>query len=247
MLSIDDLSVSYGGLAALRGVSLTVDEGQFVAIVGPNGAGKTTLFKAISGTVAPVSGSILFEGRDLLAVPPAERAHLGIAHVPEGRQVFASLTVLENLEMGAYALRGRADWRRNLDRIFALFPVLAERRRQLAGTLSGGEQQMLAIGRGMASAPPLLLLDEPSMGLAPAIADLIFDRIAALHQEDRATLLLVDQRVREAFESGDYGYRLEPVRVCLDGPHLTRTGALNAGSAGAKLARRRVISRSKPL
>ena len=163
-----------------------VGEGQFVAIVGPNGAGKTTLFKAISGTVAPAGGKILFEGRDLLAIPPPQRAHLGIAHVPEGRQVFASLTVLENLEMGAYAERGRADWRRNLDRIFTLFPVLAERRSQMAGTLSGGEQQMLAIGRGMASAPRLLLLDEPSMGLAPTIADLIFDRIAALAPGGRA-------------------------------------------------------------
>src|SRR5204862_7883938 len=148
MLEIQDLSVSYGGLAALRGVSLTVDEGQFVAIVGPNGAGKTTLFKAISGTVAPVSGSILFEGRDLLPISPPERAHLGIAHVPEGRQVFAAMTVLENLEMGAYSTRGRGQWQRNIERIFTLFPVLAERRRQLAGTLSGGEQQMLAIGRG---------------------------------------------------------------------------------------------------
>jgi branched-chain amino acid transport system ATP-binding protein len=219
MLSIEDLSVSYGGLAALRGVSLTVDEGQFVAIVGPNGAGKTTLFKSISGTVTPGAGKIEFEGRNLLAVPPAERAHLGIAHVPEGRQVFASLTVLENLEMGAYAARGRADWRRNLDRIFALFPVLAERRRQLAGTLSGGEQQMLAIGRGIASAPRLLLLDEPSMGLAPTIADLIFDRIAALHREDRVTLLLVEQRVAEALESCDYGYVLEAGEVVLEGSH----------------------------
>ena len=219
MLEIHDLAVSYGGLAALRGVSLTVEEGQFVAIVGPNGAGKTTLFKAISGTVQPASGKIAFEGRDLLAISPPERAHLGISHVPEGRQVFASMTVLENLEMGAYAIRGRRDWQRNLDRIYRLFPVLAERRSQLAGTLSGGEQQMLAIGRGMASAPRLLLLDEPSMGLAPAIADLIFDRIAALHQEDRATLLLVEQRVAEALESCDYGYVLETGRVVLEGPH----------------------------
>jgi branched-chain amino acid transport system ATP-binding protein len=219
MLEIDGLSVSYGGLAALRGVSLTVAEGQFVAIVGPNGAGKTTLFKAISGTVSPAAGRIAFEGRDLLAIPPPERAHLGIAHVPEGRQVFASLTVFENLEMGAYATRGRPDWARNLDRIFTLFPVLAERRRQLAGTLSGGEQQMLAIGRGIASAPRLLLLDEPSMGLAPAIADLIFDRIAALHQEDKVTLLLVEQRVAEALESCDYGYVLETGRVVLEGSH----------------------------
>jgi branched-chain amino acid transport system ATP-binding protein len=219
MLEIQDLSVSYGGLAALRGVSLTVEEGQFVAIVGPNGAGKTTLFKAISGTVAPASGSIAFEGRDLLAIPPPERAHLGIAHVPEGRQVFASMTVLENLEMGAYAFRGRPEWQCNLDRIYVLFAVLAERRSQLVGTLSGGEQQMPAIGRCMASAPRLLLLDEPSLGLAPTIADLIFERIAALHQADRATLLLVEQRVAEALESCDYGYVLETGHVVLEGPH----------------------------
>jgi len=129
------------------------------------------------------------------------------------------MTVLENLEMGAYAIRGRPDWARNLDRIYTLFPVLAERRSQLAGTLSGGEQQMLAIGRGIASAPRLLLLDEPSMGLAPTIADLIFDRIAALHQEDKVTLLLVEQRVAEALESCDYGYVLETGRVVLEGQH----------------------------
>ena len=219
MLAIEGLSVSYGGLAALSGVSLNVAEGQFVAIVGPNGAGKTTLFKAVSGTVKPVAGRIAFEGRDLLAVPPPERAHLGIAHVPEGRQVFASMTVLENLEMGAYSARGRAEWQRNLNRILTLFPVLAERRRQLAGTLSGGEQQMLAIGRGIASAPRLLLLDEPSMGLAPAIADQIFDSIATLHREDKVTLILVEQRVAEAIESCDYGYVLETGRVVLEGSH----------------------------
>jgi branched-chain amino acid transport system ATP-binding protein len=221
MLEITDLSVSYGGLAALRGVSLAIAEGQFIAIVGPNGAGKTTLFKAISGVVPAGAGAIAFEGRDLLAVPPHERAHLGIAHVPEGRQVFASLTVQENLEMGAYSSRGQAEWQRNSERIFALFPVLAERRRQLAGTLSGGEQQMLAIGRGIASAPRLLLLDEPSMGLAPAVADLIFDRIAALHQEDRVTLILVEQRVAEALESCDYGYVLETGSVVLEGARRT--------------------------
>jgi branched-chain amino acid transport system ATP-binding protein len=221
MLGIENLSVSYGGLAALRGVSLSVAEGQFAAIVGPNGAGKTTLFKAISGVVPAGSGTISFEGRDLLAVPAHERAHLGIAHVPEGRQVFADMTVLENLEMGAYSTRGRAEWQRNIARIFELFPVLAERRRQLAGTLSGGEQQMLAIGRGIASAPRLLLLDEPSMGLAPAVADLIFERVAELHREDRLTLILVEQRVAEALESCDYGYVLETGRVVLEGPRRT--------------------------
>jgi branched-chain amino acid transport system ATP-binding protein len=219
MLKVEDLSVAYGGLHALSGVSLTVAEGQFVAIVGPNGAGKTTLFKAISGTVTPVSGRITYQGADLLAVPSWQRAHLGIAHVPEGRQVFGALTVLENLEMGAYSQSGRSEWTRNIERIFALFPVLAERRHQLAGTLSGGEQQMLAIGRGIASSPRLLLLDEPSMGLAPTVADLIFDRIAALNREDRITLLLVEQRVAEALESCDYGYVLETGRVALEGRH----------------------------
>jgi branched-chain amino acid transport system ATP-binding protein len=219
MLKVEDLSVAYGGLRALSGVSLTVAEGQFVAIVGPNGAGKTTLFKAISGTVTPVSGRITYQGADLLGVPSWQRAHLGIAHVPEGRQVFGALTVLENLEMGAYSQSGRSEWTRNIERIFALFPVLAERRHQLAGTLSGGEQQMLAIGRGIASSPRLLLLDEPSMGLAPTVADLIFDRIAALNREDRITLLLVEQRVAEALESCDYGYVLETGRVALEGRH----------------------------
>jgi len=221
MLEIDGLSVTYGGLHALSGVSLAVAQGQFVAIVGPNGAGKTTLFKVISGTVAPLCGKITYEGRDLLGVPPWQRAHLGIAHVPEGRQVFGALTVIENLEMGAYPQNGRNEWARSLDRIFAVFPVLAERRHQLAGTLSGGEQQMLAIGRGIASSPQLLLLDEPSMGLAPAVADLIFERIAALNREDGITLLLVEQRVAEALESCDYGYVLEAGRVVLEGRHET--------------------------
>jgi branched-chain amino acid transport system ATP-binding protein len=219
MLTVDGVTVTYGGLHALSGVSLAVGEGQFVAIVGPNGAGKTTLFKTISGTVAPLSGRVIYDGRDLLGVPPWQRAHLGIAHVPEGRQVFSTLTVLENLEMGAYPQSGGHEWARNIERIFALFPVLAERRHQLAGTLSGGEQQMLAIGRGLASSPRLMLLDEPSMGLAPAVADLIFERIAALNREDRITLLLVEQRVAEALESCDYGYVLETGRVVLEGRH----------------------------
>jgi len=218
VLAVEDLTVRYGGLTALAGVSLAVDAGAFVSIVGPNGAGKTTLFKAISGTVAPSGGRIRFEDRDLLAVPPAERAHLGLAHVPEGRQVFGSMTVMENLEMGAYPATGRRDFARNLERIFALFPILAERRRQAAGTLSGGEQQMLAIGRGIASSPRLLMLDEPSMGLAPLVADLIFERIAELHRDGLA-ILLVEQRVAEAVQSCDFGYVLETGRVVLQGTH----------------------------
>ena len=220
MLAVESLTVAYGGLTALAGVSLAVRAGQFVSIVGPNGAGKTTLFKAISGTVRTSGGSIRFEDQDLLAVAPSQRAHFGIAHVPEGRQVFASMSVLENLEMGAYPHAGRQAWAHNLERIFALFPVLAERRGQAAGTLSGGEQQMLAIGRGIASSPRLLMLDEPSMGLAPVVADLIFERIGELHR-DGLTILLVEQRVAEAVQSCDFGYVLETGRVVLEGTHET--------------------------
>ena len=219
MLRIDGLNVAYGGLKALVDVSLAVEAGQFVAIVGPNGAGKTTLFKTVSGTVRPTAGRITFDGRDLLAVPPPERAHLGIAHVPEGRQVFRSLSVIENLEMGAVPERGRAEWSRNLEQIFALFPVLKERRDQPAGTLSGGEQQMLAIGRGLASSPRLLLLDEPSMGLAPMLADLIFSRIEEIHRQTGLTVLLVEQRVAEALSACNYGYVLESGRLVLEGTH----------------------------
>ena len=220
MLTVESLSVAYGGLTALREISLVVQAGQFVSIVGPNGAGKTTLFKAISGTVPPIAGRISFEGHDLLAVAPWQRAHFGIAHVPEGRQVFGSMTVMENLEMGGHPQSGRHDWERNLERIFALFPILAERRGQVAGTLSGGEQQMLAIGRGIASSPRLLMLDEPSMGLAPMVADLIFERITQLHRNGLA-ILLVEQRVAEAVQSCDFGYVLDTGRVVLAGDNQT--------------------------
>jgi branched-chain amino acid transport system ATP-binding protein len=219
MLSLESLSVSYGGLRALSAVSVEVRSGEFVAIVGPNGAGKTTLFKAISGTVRADAGRVTFEERDLMALPPAERAHLGIAHVPEGRKVFASMTVLENLEIGSFPGAARAPKRDPFERIFALFPILAERRQQPAGTLSGGEQQMLAIGRGLASSPKLMMLDEPSMGLAPAVADMIFERIGQLHREDGLTILLVEQRVAEALEQCDRAYVLETGRVVLSGTY----------------------------
>jgi branched-chain amino acid transport system ATP-binding protein len=217
MLVIDDVKVGYSALPVLNGVSIRVDAGQFVAVVGPNGAGKTTLFKSISGTLKLMSGRISFEGTDLASVPAHLRAHLGIAHVPEGRQVFPSLSVMENLEMGAYTDAGRRDWNNNLERIFTWLPVLAERRSQLAGTLSGGEQQMVAIGRGLASSPKLLMLDEPSMGLAPAIADFIFDRLIEIRRQSQLTVLLVEQRVAEALESADHGYVLETGRVVLQG------------------------------
>jgi branched-chain amino acid transport system ATP-binding protein len=221
MLEVRDLTVAYGGLRALHGVSLSVEPGQFVTVVGPNGAGKTTLFKTICGIVPPVSGAVHWDGAPLLPKPAASRAHLGIAHVPEGRQVFRTLTVRENLEMGAYPRAGRARWAHTIERVHTLFPILAERADQLAGTLSGGEQQMLAIGRGLASAPRLLMLDEPSMGLAPAIAETIFERIAQIHKEDGLAILLVEQRVAEALELSDHGYVLETGQVVLEGSYQT--------------------------
>jgi branched-chain amino acid transport system ATP-binding protein len=219
MLELDGVHVAYGGLKALDGVSVKVGGGDFVSIVGPNGAGKTTLFKAISGSVTPVAGRILFEGQDLATVAPSDRPHLGIAHVPEGRQVFPNLSVLENLEMGAWTEAGRRDWDANLAYILTLFPVLEQRSRQLAGTLSGGEQQMVAIGRGLASSPRLLMLDEPSMGLAPAIVDTIFERIVEIRRDKKLTVLLVEQRAVEALQSCDRGYVLETGRVVLEGTH----------------------------
>jgi branched-chain amino acid transport system ATP-binding protein len=221
MLEIAALHVGYGGVPVLHGVALRVAEGELVAVVGPNGAGKTTLFNAISGIVLPTAGSIRFAGADLATVSPPRRPHLGIAHVPEGRQVFPSLTVRENLEMGAYTDAGRAAWARSLERIYSWFPKLAQRSKQLAGTLSGGEQQMLAISRGLASAPRLLMLDEPSMGLSPAIADEIFERIVAIHRDAKLSVLLVEQRVAEALHYADRGYVLENGRVILEGDHKT--------------------------
>src|ERR1700733_8036592 len=221
MLRIEGLSTGYSARPVLRDVSINVEAGQFVAIVGPNGAGKTTLFKTISGILRPSAGTIMFEGHDLLAIAPARRPHLGIAHVPEGRQVFPSLTVMENLEMGAMTEAGQRDWKNNIERIFEWLPVLAERRAQFAGTLSGGQQQMLAIGRGLASSPKLLMLDEPSMGLAPTTADLIFDRLIEIRRQTKLTILLVEQRVAEALESADHGYVLEAGRVALEGNNQT--------------------------
>ena len=217
MLEVERLSAGYTDLPVIVDVSITVEEGQFVSIVGPNGAGKTTLFKTISGILTPKSGSIRFEGVDLATVPAARRPHLGIAHVPEGRQVFPSLTVMENLEMGAFTEAGRRNWKTNLERILTWLPVLADRRAQLAGTLSGGEQQMVAVGRGLASSPKLLMLDEPSMGLAPTIADFIFEKLLEIRRQTRLTILLVEQRVAEALESADHGYVLEAGRVVLEG------------------------------
>ncbi len=217
MLEIRNLHAAYGGVTALDHVSLTVEKGQFVSIVGPNGAGKTTLFKVIAGTVPAQSGTISFEGKDLLSTSAFERAHLGIAHIPEGRQVFPNMSVLENLEMGAFTDAGQKQWNENLDFIYGLFPILKERAEQMAGTLSGGQQQMVAIARGIASSPKLIMLDEPSMGLAPAVADSIFEAIVEIRRQKNLTVLLVEQRAMEALESCERGYVLETGRVVLEG------------------------------
>lgn len=221
MLKVEHLSVAYNGLAALSDVSVEVSKGELVAVIGSNGAGKSTLFKAISGVVPAQSGRLLFDEVDIGAERPFARAARGIAHVPEGRQVFKSMTVEENLELGAFRAAARARFARNLDLIFSLFPQLSERRSQLAGTLSGGQQQMLAIGRGLAADPELLMLDEPSMGLAPFVVDQIFDSILTLHRERKLSILLVEQRAAEALEGCDSGYVLETGRIILAGDSKT--------------------------
>jgi branched-chain amino acid transport system ATP-binding protein len=221
MLRLSGLNVSYGGLHALADVSLEVGEGEFVTIVGPNGAGKTTLLKAIGGGVPPAGGRIEYRGENIAGRPSHARARLGIAHVPEGRKVFSSLSVLENLEMGSYRSAARPRRAEGLESVYALFPVLRERRTQLAGSLSGGEQQMLALGRGLMARPDLLLLDEPSQGLGPRIVEIIFEAIAAIRRARRLTILLVEQRVVEALELCDRGYVLETGRVTLVGERET--------------------------
>jgi branched-chain amino acid transport system ATP-binding protein len=218
LLEVRNVDVFYGGLQALARVSISISAGEFVTIIGPNGAGKTTLFKAISGTVQPTTGQILWDGRDILSVAPAMRARLGISHVPEGRQVFKSLTVQDNLELGALTARdSKEDVRERFEWVLGLLPRLRERREQLAGTLSGGEQQMLAIARGLVSAPRLLMLDEPSMGLSPAMADTIFECIEQVHAEMGMTVLLVEQRAAEALSACDRGYLLDTGHVVLEG------------------------------
>jgi len=218
MLSVEGLTVSYAGVAALRGVTLAVGDGEFVAVLGANGAGKSTLLRATSGLLRPDRGTIAVGGVAIQGLAPHAVARIGVAHVPEGRQVFADQSVFENLQLGGYLWRrDRAAFDAALADVLALFPRLAQRRSQLAGTLSGGEQQMLAIGRALMSRPKLLMLDEPSLGLAPRVVHEVFDLLARLHRERGVSILLVEQAAALALSLAERGYVLENGVVALSG------------------------------
>ncbi|MFG1370974.1 ABC transporter ATP-binding protein [Xanthobacter oligotrophicus] len=221
MLEVTDLVAGYGKVKVLHGLSLTVEEGQLVTLIGSNGAGKTTTLRAVSGMIVPESGSVRLAGEDLTGLPAFKITKKGLAHSPEGRRVFPTQSVLDNLLLGAFprltGARPRGDVEADLDRMFALFPRLAERRTQLAGTLSGGEQQMLAMARALMLNPRVLLLDEPSMGLAPRLVAEVFSTIARL-KEDKITMLLVEQFAAAALEVADFGYVMENGRLAAHGP-----------------------------
>jgi branched-chain amino acid transport system ATP-binding protein len=216
MLALSRVSAGYGSVPAIHDVDIAVGEGEAVGLLGANGAGKSTTLRTISGLVRPTSGTITFLQQDVAALPPYRIAELGIAHVPEGRQVFPELTVKENLEIGAYIPSAKAERSRTLELVFNIFPVLAERRKQLAGTMSGGEQQMLAVGRGLMLKPRLLMLDEPSLGLAPVVTDATFEKIEEIHAMGMS-ILLVEQNVSRALSLVQRAYVLESGRVIMHG------------------------------
>ena len=216
LLEIDDITLVYGRIQALHGISVEVNEGEIVALVGANGAGKTTTMRAVSGLRPIASGAIRFDGRDITKMRADKRVALGICQAPEGRGIFPGMTVLENLEMGAYIRRDTAAIRHDLKRVYGLFPRLEERRRQTSGTLSGGEQQMLAVGRALMSRPKLLLLDEPSMGLAPMLIQQIFTIISEINQPG-TTILLVEQNAQQALSRAHRAYVLETGRIVKSG------------------------------
>ncbi len=216
MLNVIDLNVSYGAIHALKGVTFDLQEGEIVALIGANGAGKSTTLNTISGLLPPDSGQVDFEGEDLTRTSPAQIVEKGIVQVPEGRKIFARMSVMENLEMGAYSLKDKALIRDHLDHVFEVFPRLKERQRQLGGTLSGGEQQMLAMGRGLMANPRLMLLDEPSMGLAPILVEQIFEIIQDINEQG-VSILLVEQNAQMALSIADRAYVLETGKVALSG------------------------------
>jgi branched-chain amino acid transport system ATP-binding protein len=217
MLTLEDIGVRYGRTSALDGVSLTVGAAEFVCLIGANGAGKTTALKAISGLVRAAAGRIVFDGREIQRLAPQEILRRGIAHCPEGRRVFPYMTVEENLQMGAYVRTDATAVARDRERVFAHFPILAERRRQPAGTLSGGEQQMLAIGRCLMARPRLILFDEPSLGLAPTVTESVFQIIAGIQREG-TTVLMVEQNAYMALQLASRAYVMETGRITLEGP-----------------------------
>jgi branched-chain amino acid transport system ATP-binding protein len=221
MLEIKNLTVSYGAINALQGISLSAQTGGIVTLIGSNGAGKTTTLKTISGLLRPKSGEIIYDGKSIAGLPPHEIVKRGLSHVPEGRMIFANLTVLENLRMGAYLVRDKKIVSRELEFVFAMFPRLKEREQQIAGTLSGGEQQMLAIGRALMSQPKFLMLDEPSLGLAPLLVKTIFEKIVEINRARGLTILLVEQNANRALEISGFGYVLETGRITLSGDSLS--------------------------
>ncbi|QIA28108.1 ABC transporter ATP-binding protein [Thermaerobacter sp. PB12/4term] len=218
LLSVEQLNVAYGAIKAVQDLSLEVGEGEIVALLGANGAGKTTTLRTISGLIRPRSGRIVYDGRVITQWPAHRIVAAGLVHVPEGRRVFAPLTVRENLELGAYTVRSGGDVEARMREVFARFPRLEERQHQLAGTLSGGEQQMLAIGRALMTRPRLLLLDEPSLGLAPLLVREIFATIKEINQRDGVTILLVEQNAHQALQIAHRAYVLESGRMALEGP-----------------------------
>ena len=217
MLDIRDIHVSYGMIEALKGIDLKVEEGQIVSLIGSNGAGKTTTLKTISGLLRPTTGEILFEGKPLQKMSTIQIVRNGISQVPEGRHVFPKMTVYENLLMGAYSRTDRLQIIEDIEHMFEFFPILKERLNQDAATLSGGEQQMLAMARALMAKPRLLLLDEPSMGLAPIIIQQIFEIIQKIHKEEGTTVLLIEQNAKSALEISDYAYVLEVGRITAEG------------------------------
>jgi branched-chain amino acid transport system ATP-binding protein len=216
MLEVSNIGASYSGITALRGVSVKVATGKIVGLIGPNGAGKSTLLNTISGIVSPTQGAIRFDGQDITRTPAYKTSRAGLLQVPEGRQIIPELTVIENLQLGAVALHGRKPTH-SFEDVFQLFPILDERRQQIAGSLSGGQQQMLAIGRALMGGPRLLLLDEPSLGLSPLMTKLVFEALRKLNERG-LTIFLVDQNARLALKFTDYAYVLELGRIVLEGP-----------------------------
>ena len=216
MLKVENIQVYYGMINAIKGVSFEVNEGEIIALIGANGAGKTTILHTITGLVSPKSGHVFFEGKDLTKIPPHKIVYLGMAHVPEGRRIFQQLTVYENLKLGAFSITDKEQIEKNLKYVYMHFPRLAERKNQIAGTLSGGEQQMLAMGRALMSNPKILLMDEPSMGLSPLLVNEIFKIISEV-SKDGTTVLLVEQNAKKALSIADRAYVLETGNIVMEG------------------------------